>query len=81
MLNLSTKLKENGIDTTVLNDNISQSTIIISKHLNILLTGELTVDINGKKYTANKELNEKLLQESKRLLLETGEQDINPKVE
>ncbi len=77
MLQLSTKLKELGIDSKVLNDNIAQSTIIISQELNKLLINEPVVDVNEKRFSIVENVQEKLLTEKKRFLLETKNEEGN----
>ncbi len=72
LLGLSKILKEYGIDTKVLDENIGHSGVVLSRQLTKLLAGEPNVKINNKEHYIGKELDEKLLQERKTLLLETA---------
>jgi hypothetical protein len=72
LLELSDKLKEKGIDTKELEENIKHSSVVISNHLNRLLLGEPNVIVNDKKFYIGEELDQKLLLERKTLQLTTG---------
>jgi hypothetical protein len=75
MLELSKSLEENGIDATVLKNNLQHSAIVLSEQLNKLLVGEPNVKINEKEFYIGKDLDEKLLKERQTLLLESGESE------
>ncbi len=75
LLELSKSLEENGIDATVLKNNLQHSSIVLSEQLNKLLACEPNVKINEKEFYIGKDLDEKLLKERQTLLLESGESE------
>lgn len=72
LLSLSKLLKENGIDTKTLDNNIKHSSVLVAKLLNTLLVGEPNVKVNDKKFYIGEKLDDKLLQERKTLQLSAG---------
>ncbi len=72
LLNLSERLQSSGIDTSVLKENIQQSSVILGKNLNQLLLGEPVVEVNGHVHSVGEEWEAKFLREPKFLFLESG---------
>lgn len=72
VLELSKRLEELGIDTTLIKDNVQKSAVVISSNLSTLLIGSPTIEINEKKFSVGDSVIERYLAESKRLLLGEG---------
>ncbi|WP_417553164.1 hypothetical protein [Marinomonas fungiae] len=70
LLNLSKQLRENGIDTTEIDQNIESSTRKISRKLDVLLSDQPTVYINDKKCSLVESMSQSLIEQSKVLSLE-----------
>ncbi|SBT18843.1 hypothetical protein MGA5115_03004 [Marinomonas gallaica] len=79
LLNLSEQLKENGIDTTEIDQNIESSTRKISRKLDELLSDQPTVYINDKKCSLVESMSQSLIEQSKVLNLEKVNQDTHLK--
>ena len=62
LLNFSSKLKEVGINTDKLNENIQKAAISVSSELNTLLAGEASIEVNNFSYSID---NEKLMMKYK----------------
>lgn len=69
-LDLEKKLRDAGMETSEMKDNIQKSSILISKRLNTLLAGEPRIEINGHRHSVGSELESRYLDQSKRLLIE-----------
>lgn len=72
MLKLSDSLEQSGIDSSVLKENIKQSSIILAQRLNQLLAGEPAVNINGRNYSVGDEWEQRFLRESRTLFIGSG---------
>ena len=70
VLGLSKKLKEEGIDISEMDENIVKASNAIAKNLNLLLSGEPRIEINKTPYSIGKALEEKYIEDSKKLLIE-----------
>jgi len=51
VLGLSERLREAGVDTTEMDIDLARSGVALSRHLNTLLGGEPSVEINGRPFT------------------------------
>ena len=71
LLGLRDKMKEGGINTKDVDEKISKSTSIIADNLNILLSGEKKVTLNGELIEEN-DNQQKLLKGSKNYLIEAS---------
>lgn len=69
MIDMSAKLKESGVDTTGMDDNLNKAAVVISSELNKMIIGETVVIINGKKFAIASNLKKKYLSHSKKLLI------------
>jgi hypothetical protein len=70
VLNLSKELDEKNIDTTIIDENIKRATIQLSKQLDIVVTGQPSIEINGEKMSIGDEQKQKYLEESKVKMIE-----------
>jgi hypothetical protein len=73
ILQLEHHLREAGIETDEMRDNIQKSSILISQRLNDLLSDEMIVNLNGELYSIIGEADTLSLKERKPLLLDKGE--------
>lgn len=73
ILNFTKKLEENGIDSTLVKENIKKSTIIISTQLNNLLIGEPSIEVNAISYSVRRDLKDKYLTDSRKLMIDDGD--------
>lgn len=71
-LKLSQELKAAGIETKEMNEHLRKAGIKVAKELNQLLLGEPVVEINGIEIALSEELQQKFLEEGKRLLITDG---------
>jgi len=69
ILQLRSRLKDAGIDTISMDENIQKSSVIVAEQLNRLLGGEAKVTINGQVYSVEANLEQKYLEERNKLLL------------
>jgi len=74
-LGISKKLAEEGVDTSAAREQLQKSLVVISTRLNDLLLGEPSIELNGEKFSIHKSLEEKYLLESRRLFLESGDDE------
>lgn len=72
VLRLAERLESMGIDTSDMKENLQKSGNAISANLNNLLRGEPSVTVNGQIHSLKEELQDRHLQESKVLLLDSG---------
>ncbi len=77
ILELSRNLAAAGLDTSELDETVKKSAIVLSQQLNTLLAGEPRVEVNLKPLSVGKELEDKLLEDRKRLLLGTGQRALD----
>jgi len=77
MLKLSDNLEQSGIDTSVLNENIQQSSIIVAQQLNQLLAGEPAVNVNGESYSVGDEWDKRFIKESRTRFIGSGSDSDN----
>jgi hypothetical protein len=73
LLDLSKRLESCGIDTSTLNQNIQQSSVIIAKELNRLLLDEPVVRVNGRVHSVGEEWERRFLEQPRTLFLESGD--------
>jgi hypothetical protein len=70
ILNFSNRLKENGVDVSALNDKLAKSAVSITNSLNILVSDQAKVEINGHVHSISKDLEAALLEYSSKPKLE-----------
>jgi len=68
LLELSTRLRNAGIETQELEDNLARSAAIISQELTTLLAGEAAIEINGRQHSLNPSLHGRYLAAGRKLL-------------
>jgi hypothetical protein len=72
LLDLSKKLNEVGVDNTELNKSLGESALKLGNELNRLLRGEPTIDINGRRHSVGREMEQRFLKENRMLFLTNG---------
>lgn len=75
ILELRKDLKEAGIDTSKIDDQLAKSTVVIAERLNKLLVGEPKIVLNGKVKSIESSVETKYLEASKQFLLPVGVQE------
>jgi hypothetical protein len=70
ILGLAKKLEAEGIDTSKIKDNLNKAVVSVSNELNDLLRYEPSIIINDAEYSVGAELEQKYLEEAKKLLIE-----------
>ncbi len=74
VLRLSETLREMGIDTTEVKENLQKSAVVISSKLNDLLIGSSPIKVNDRDFSVGDAVTERYLKESRRLLLDEGKE-------
>jgi len=75
ILNLTKKLEAEGMDTSKMKDNINKAAVSLSNELNDLLHCEPSVIINDAEYSVGADLEQKYLEETKKLFIEDKRSD------
>lgn len=73
LLDLSNKLKDQGIEVDDLNDNINKSSVALAKRLNNLISNQAEITINANKLSVGNEDLKKLIEHNAPLKLEFDE--------
>jgi len=73
VLNLESKMRELGYDTSNMRESIKKSGVVIAKELSTLLGGESVVIVNEQTFSVGSAVDRLIAEKSKTLLLEDGE--------